>query len=130
MPSGLPRIGIAGGLGAFSSLIGIGGGTVAVAVMTLCGRSIHRAIATASGVGAMIAIPSAIGFAIIGFGKTGLPWLSVGYVNVPAALAIASTAMLTAPFGVAAAHGFPPKTLKRVFGVYLVIIAVLMFRNG
>jgi uncharacterized protein len=85
MPGGALRAGIAGGLGTFSSLLGIGGGTIAIMVMTFCGRSIHRAIATASGIGALIAIPSAIGFVLIGLKQTGLPWGSLGYVNLPAA---------------------------------------------
>jgi uncharacterized membrane protein YfcA len=130
MPSGVMRVGIAGGLGAFSSLLGIGGGTIAIMVMTLCGRSIHRAIATAAGIGTLIAVPSAIGFAIIGFNQAGLPWGSVGYVNLPATLAVASMSVLTAPLGVAAAHSLPPAALKRIFGVYLVAIALLMFKNA
>ncbi|MBA4754271.1 MAG: sulfite exporter TauE/SafE family protein [Sphingobium sp.] len=130
MPSGIARVGIAGGLGTFSALLGIGGGTIAIMVMTLCGRSIHRAIATASGVGTLIAIPSAIGFALIGLKETGLPWGSLGYVNVPATLAIASMSVLTAPLGVAVAHALPAKPLKKIFGVYLVVIAFVMFRNA
>lgn len=130
MPGGVVRVGIAGGLGTFSSLLGIGGGTIAIMVMTLCGRTIHRAIATASGIGTLIAIPSAIGFAIIGFGQPGLPWGSLGYVNIPATLAVASMSVLTAPLGVAAAHSLNAQVLKRVFGVYLVIIGVIMFRNA
>jgi uncharacterized membrane protein YfcA len=130
MPSGMVRVGIAGGLGTFSALLGIGGGTIAIMVMTLCGRSIHRAIATASGVGTLIAVPSAIGFAIIGLGHGGLPWGSLGYVNIPATIAIASMSMLTAPLGVAAAHSLPAGILKRVFGVYLVVIAFVMLRNA
>lgn len=130
MPGGVLRLGIAGGLGTFSSLLGIGGGTIAIMVMTLCGRSIHRAIATASGIGTLIAIPSAIGFAIIGFRETGLPWGSLGFVNLPATAAIASMSVLTAPLGVAAAHNLQPALLKRVFGVYLVLIAIVMFRNA
>ena len=35
MPSGLLRAGIAGGLGAFSALLGIGGGTIAIMVICL-----------------------------------------------------------------------------------------------
>ena len=35
MPSGIARVGIAGGLGTFSALLGIGGGTIAIMVMTL-----------------------------------------------------------------------------------------------
>lgn len=130
MPSGIVRVGIAGGLGTFSALLGIGGGTIAIMVMTLCGRSIHRAIATASGIGTLIAIPSAIGFALIGLKESGLPWGSLGYVNVPATLAIASMSVLTAPLGVAAAHSLPAGLLKRVFGVYLVVISLVMFRNA
>lgn len=130
MPSGIARVGIAGGLGTFSALLGIGGGTIAIMVMTLCGRSVHRAIATASGIGTLIAVPTAIGFALIGLKETGLPWGSVGYVNMPATLAIASMSVLTAPFGVAAAHSLPAAPLKKIFGVYLVIIAIVMFRNA
>ena len=130
MPSGMLRVGIAGGLGTFSSLLGIGGGTIAIMVMTLCGRSIHRAVGTASGVGTLIAIPSAIGFAIIGLHDKGLPWGSLGFVNVPATLAIASMSVLTAPLGVAAAHWLEPRMLKRIFGVYLIVISMVMFHNA
>ncbi|GAA0743416.1 sulfite exporter TauE/SafE family protein [Sphingomonas sp. ABOLD] len=130
MPGGVTRVAIAGGLGTFSSLLGIGGGTIAIMVMTLCGRSIHRAVATASGIGTLIAIPSAIGFAIIGLREPGLPWGSLGFVNLPATVAIASMSMLTAPLGVAAAHALQPAMLKRVFGIYLIVIALVMFHNA
>jgi uncharacterized membrane protein YfcA len=130
MPSGLMRVGIAGGLGTFSSLLGIGGGTIAIMVMTLCGRSIHKAVGTASGIGTLIAVPSAIGFALIGLREPGLPWGSVGFVNFPATVAIASMAILTAPLGVAAAHSLEPRMLRRVFGIYLVVIAFVMFHNA
>jgi uncharacterized membrane protein YfcA len=130
MPSGAARAGIAGGLGAFSSLLGIGGGTIAIIVMTLCGKSIHRAIATAAGIGFIIALPGMIGFAAIGLGQPGLPWGSLGFVNVPAALVIASTSILTAPWGAAAAHRLSPAMLGRVFGMYLLAIGGLMIRNG
>jgi uncharacterized membrane protein YfcA len=130
MPSGIVRMGIAGGLGTFSSLLGIGGGTIAIMVMTLCGRTIHRAIATASGIGTLIAIPTTIGFAIIGLKEGGLPWGSLGYINLPATFAIASMSMLTAPLGVAAAHSLPAGPLKKIFGVYLLIIGALMLRAG
>ncbi|HUD93204.1 sulfite exporter TauE/SafE family protein [Sphingobium sp.] len=130
MPSGIVRVGIAGGLGTFSSLLGIGGGTIAIMVMTLCGRTIHRAIATASGIGTLIAIPTTIGFAIIGLKEGGLPWGSLGYINIPATFAIASMSMLTAPLGVAAAHSLPAGPLKKIFGVYLLLIGALMLRAG
>jgi uncharacterized membrane protein YfcA len=119
-----------GALGAFSSLLGIGGGTIAITVMTWCSRTIHRAIATASGIGTLIAVPTAIGFAIIGFGHKGLPWGSLGFINLPAMLAISSMSILTAPFGVAAAHRLPSGPLKRIFGVYLVVVSLFMFKKA
>lgn len=130
MPGMAPRVAIAGGLGTFSSLLGIGGGTIAIMVMTLHGRSIHRAIATASGVGALIAIPSAIGFVLIGLREAGLPWGSLGYVNLPATAVITSMSVLTAPLGVAAAHGMSALPLRRIFGVYLIFISIVMFSNS
>jgi uncharacterized membrane protein YfcA len=130
MPSGIGLVALAGGLGTFSSLLGIGGGTIAITVMTWCSKTIHRAIATASGIGTLIAVPTAIGFAIIGFARPGLPWGSVGYINLPAALAISSMSILTAPLGVAAAHKLPAAPLKRIFGAYLVVISLFMFRNA
>ena len=62
MPAGPCRAGLGGSLGFFSSLMGIGGGTFGVPMMTLYSLPIHRAVATAAGFGLMIAVPSAIGY--------------------------------------------------------------------
>jgi len=130
LPGGYARAGIAGGLGAFSSLLGIGGGTIAIIVMTLCGKPIHRSIATAAGIGFIIALPGMIGFMLIGLREPALPFGSVGYVNLPAALAITATSIMTAPMGAAAAHRLSPTLLRQVFGIYLLVIGALMIRNG
>lgn len=130
MPRGLTRASVAGGLGTLSSLLGIGGGTIAVIVMTLCGRSIHRAIATAAGFGFIIAVPGAIGFALIGLGESGLPVGSLGYVNLIAAGTISIMSILTAPLGASAAHALPPALLKRLFAIYLMVVSLLMFRDA
>ncbi|SHN59998.1 sulfite exporter TauE/SafE family protein [Erythrobacter sanguineus] len=126
LPSGLPRAGIASALGAFSTLLGIGGGTLTTLTMTVCGTPIHRAIGTAAGMGAVIAIPATIGFILIGFGKSGLGWGALGYVHLPAAAVLIATSVLFAPLGVAAAHMLSPVILRRVFGLYLTFIGVLM----
>ncbi len=98
--------------------------------MTLCGKSIHRAIATASGIGAIIAVPGMIGFVAIGLGAHGLPYGSLGYVNLPAALVVTSTSIISAPLGAAAAHRLSPAVLRRIFGIYLVVVGAVMIRNG
>jgi uncharacterized membrane protein YfcA len=126
LPTGLPRAGIASALGVFSTLLGIGGGTVTTVTMTVCGAPIHRAIGTAAGMGAIIALPSTIGFMIIGFGAEGIGWGSVGYVNLPAAAALITTSVLFAPYGVAAAHHLPAAILRGFFGLYLAFIGLVM----
>ncbi len=128
-PDGAAKIALASGTGLLSALLGIGGGTIATMVMTVYGMPIHRAIGTASGLGAIIAIPGASGFMLIGRAETGLPWGSVGYVNLPAALAIITTAVLCAPLGVAAAHRLSPVLLRTVFGLYLILAGVTMIAN-
>jgi uncharacterized protein len=130
MPTGPARAGLATFLGGFSALLGIGGGTIAVLVMTSCGRSIHRAVATAAGLGAIIAIPGAIGFAIIGWGNAALPTGSIGYINVLGAVAIAAMSYLTAPLGARAAHALNASMLKRFFGIYLLAISAMMLHEG
>lgn len=130
MPSGWPLASIATFLGAFSALLGIGGGTIGVLVMTLCGREIHQAVATAAGFGVLIALPGAIGFAVLGLGHTGLPLGSFGYINVIAALSITAMSVITAPIGARVAHSLNAKSLQRIFGFYLIATSAVVFINA
>ncbi len=129
MPQGPARAALGSGLGAFSSLLGIGGGTPAVLIMTMSGVNMHRAVATAAGFGTIIAVPGAIGSMITGFGQPGLPTGSVGFVNMIALVSITAMSMLTAPMGAAAAHKLDPVKLKRVFGCYLLLTAAFMLKD-
>lgn len=126
LPTGLPRAGLASALGVFSTLLGIGGGTLTTVTMTVCGAPIHRAIGTAAGMGAVIAVPATLGFIVIGLGEAGRGWGALGYVHLPAAAALIATSVVFAPLGVAAAHHLAPAILRRVFGIYLALIGVLM----
>lgn len=126
MPVGALRGGLGSFLGGYCALLGIGGGTPAILIMTLSGRPMHRAVATAAGFGTIIAVPGAIGSVIIGWGEEGLPYGSLGYVNLIGLIGITTMSVLTAPLGVAAAHSLDSGKLKRVFGVYLLITSSLM----
>ncbi len=126
LPSGALRAVIASALGMLSTLLGIGGGVIATVTMTLCGTPMHRAIGTASGVGAIVAVPAATGFLMTGLDESGLPWGSLGYVNLPCAVAVVSASMLLAPAGVALAHRLSPKLLRSLFGSYLLLVGITM----
>jgi uncharacterized membrane protein YfcA len=127
IPSGLGRAALASGLGGFSALLGIGGGTPFVVTMVICGRTLHQAVATAAGVGFIIAIPGALGFLLLGLTDTSLPPGSIGYINLPALAAISLVSIFTAPIGARWAHSLSEVKLKRVFGIYLIGVATLMF---
>jgi uncharacterized membrane protein YfcA len=114
------------GAGFFSSLMGLGGGAVGVMMMTMSGRSMHQAIATASGFGIAVAIPGALGFAVSGFGHADLPRFSLGYVNGPAFAAMAAMSALSAHWGASLAHRLKGELLSRLFGVYILISAIAL----
>lgn len=130
MPKGPARAALGSGLGAFSSLLGIGGGTPAVLIMTMSGVNMHRAVATAAGFGTIIAVPGAIGSMIAGFNQPNLPLGSFGFVNLIALVAIVAMSIWTAPLGAAAAHKLDPVKLKRVFGAYLLVTAAFMLKDS
>jgi uncharacterized protein len=130
MPRGWMLAAIASFLGAFSALLGIGGGTIAVLVMTICGRPIHQAIATAAGFGVIIALPGTAGFILLGLGHQDLPFGSFGYINLIAVVCVTAMSFITAPLGVRAAHRLDAKALEKVFGVYLVATSAIVIHNS
>lgn len=130
LPRGVPRALTAGGIGVLSAMMGIGGGAFGVTVMTLCGRPIHQAVATASGFGAAIAVPGTIAYILTGWGVAGLPPWSLGYVNAPGFILLAALTALTAPLGARLAHRLPQKALKRVFAVLLALLGANMLRGA
>ena len=127
LPQGVGLAGLASALGGFSALLGIGGGTPFVVTMVICGRKVHQAVATAAGVGFIIAIPGAIGFLILGLTQSApLPWGSIGYIHVPALLAISFMTVFTSPWGAKIAQRLNELHLKRAFGIYLIAVAISM----
>lgn len=98
LPSGPLAQGLPFGIAAFSALMGLGGGTLGVPILTAFGVPIRRAVASASAFGLIIAIPGTIGFMIAGWGHAGLPPGSLGYVNPIGVVLIARCSpFLTAP---------------------------------
>jgi uncharacterized protein len=127
MPGEPVRSTLAGSVGFFSAMMGIGGGTFGVPLMTLYALPIHRAVATASGFGVLIAVPSVLGFLFLSV-RDAPPW-TVGAVNLPAFLVVIGTTLLTTPLGVRLAHAMNPKPLKRAFAVFLTLVALNMLRK-
>ncbi|MEO1732106.1 MAG: sulfite exporter TauE/SafE family protein [Pseudomonadota bacterium] len=130
MPTGLGRAILSPVVGLLSVLMGIGGGSFGVPLMTLYNTAIHRAVATAAGFGVIIAVPSVIGFLFVSIDPATRPPYSIGAINLPAFAIVIAMTLLTTPIGVRMAHAMDPKPLKRVFAVFLILVALNMLRKS
>lgn len=120
-------LGLAGTIiGGISSLVAIGGGALTVPFLIWCNITPHRAIGTSAAVGLPIAVGGTIGYVWQGWGHTGLPAGSFGFVYLPALGAILIASVLAAPFGARTAHRLPVRVLKRVFAGLLLVLSVKM----
>ena len=129
MPTGVARAALSPSVGFLSVLMGIGGGSFGVPLMSLFNVVIHRAVATAAGFGVLIAVPAVIGFLMVDAAPNSPPY-TVGAVNLPTFAIVIAMTLITAPLGVRLAHAMDPKPLKRIFAVFLVFVALNMIRKS
>lgn len=126
-PRGVLRAAIGAAIGTISAMAGVGGGSMTVPTLALCNTPIRIAIGTSAAIGFVIAFPGTLGFIASGWGETGLPALSLGYVNVLGLALITPTSLLMAPIGARVAHTVHPQRLRRCFAVFLFVTSARMF---
>jgi hypothetical protein len=116
------------GIGWFSSLLGIGGGTLSVPFLSALNLSMQRAIGTAAACGFPIALTGAIANMLVTqFDSTvaeSLPAFSVGYVYLPAVFGLSLTSVIFAKLGARIAHRLPAVALKKAFGLSLLLVGI------
>ena len=110
------------GIGIFSALIGIGGGTFTVPYLSWRMVGIRQAVATSAACGLPIATMGCISYIMLGLGQPQLPQYATGFVYWPSVLIIGFSSVLMAPLGVHLAHKIPTKALKAVFALLLVVV--------
>ncbi len=110
-------IGLAGGI--FGGLAGLGGGVVMIPLMVILGKLTQHA---------------AHGTSLVAIVFTGLigstTYFFNGCVDWKASLVLAVCAMLTARVGALYAHSLPEKKLRKAFGFFLVLVALLLISKG
>jgi uncharacterized membrane protein YfcA len=113
--------------GLISSLVGVSGGAISNAVLTLYGRPMHQAVGTSAGVGVPITIAGTIGYMLAGWPyMERLPPLSIGFVSLIGFVLMAPVSSYTTSYGVRLAHWLPRRKLEIAFGIFLIIVAVRM----
>ena len=111
-------------VGLASSLMGISGGSLVTIILTLYGKPIHQAVATAAGIGVPITLAGTLGYCLAGLPHQAvLPPLSVGFVSVIGVVMIAPVSSYVAPLGARLAHAMPPRWLEIGFGLFLLLAA-------
>ena len=95
-------------------------------VLNFFSVNMRRAIGLAAVTGLVIAI-----FAVIGYVSSGWSYYRfadgfVGFVYLPAVVAVVSTSMLAAPLGAKPTQKLPVLRIKRIFGLFLLVVSAKM----
>lgn len=129
LPGRLGMSSMGGAIGVLSALAGAGGGFITVPFLTRANVRIHEAVATSAACGFPIALAGTIGYIIAGLGLE-LPSGTIGFIYLPALVAIVATSVLFAPLGVKAAHALSISRLRQVFALLLYALAAYMLWKG
>ena len=126
LPGKLPLTGLSAVLGGIASLLGIGGGALFVPMLNYFSVDMRRAIGCAAASGIAIAAFGTLGYVIAGWRHYQLSDGFIGYIYLPAWIGIVSTSVFTAPLGAKLTQTLPVLTMKRIFGVFLLLVAAKM----
>ena len=114
-------------VGFISSIMGIAGAVMNVPILKYFGYSINKAIGSAAAIGFLIALFGALGFLISGnYLETKLP-MSVGFINIPAFLIFIPITTFMARLGAKTVHKIDKNKISKLFGFFLLIVAIKFF---
>ena len=120
------QLGIGGGIGFLSGLVGAGGAFVSVPIMVWCNVPIHNAMATSAALGFPIALFNTVGYVIGGWALAPALPGAFGYLYLPALALLATGTVVAAPWGARTAHRMDTRQLRRAFAVLLYGLAAYM----
>jgi len=111
--------------GLVSSLVGVSGGSISNAVLTLYGQPIQHAVATSAGIGVPITIVGTLGYVLAGWRYMPvLPPLSLGFVSLIGWMLMAPVSSYAASYGAKVAHLLSKRQLEAAFGIFLMLVSV------
>ena len=113
-------------IGFFSSMVGIGGGTISVPLLTMYNYPTHKAVGTAAAIGLIISLPATLTMLTLGSTPSDAPAGTFGLVNLFGFLCIVPLTVLFAPIGVSLAAKLDAVKLKRIFSLVLLLTGLRM----
>lgn len=113
-------------IGFFSAMVGIGGGTISVPLLTLYNYPAHKAVGTAAAIGLIISLPGALTMLVLGSTPADAPAGTLGLVNFIGFICIVPLTVVFAPIGASIASRLDAGKLKKIFAVVLLITGLRM----
>lgn len=113
-------------IGSVSALVSIGGGSLTVPFLVWQNVDMRQAIGTSAALGLPLSLAGTAGFIMAGWSAAPAGSQTLGFVYVPAVIAISLVSIGTAPLGVAAAHRLPLSLIKKVFALLLILLSLKM----
>lgn len=105
--------------GVISVIMGIGGGTLGVPVLTSCNYPARRAVGTSATFGFLIALPGALFILLFAQTPIDAPPATIGFINFLGFAFIVPLSVLAAPLGVKIGSLINETLLKRLFSIFL-----------
>src|SRR5579871_1202583 len=106
--------------GGIAALAGIGGGTLFTPYFKAAGMEPKVAIGTSAAIGLPVSLAGALAYGWEGRGMSPGAW-SVGYIYLPALIALVLGTLLTVRLGVVVAHRLPSRALATLFAAFLIL---------
>ena len=110
--------------GFVAAFFGVGGGIVAVPFLIFAGLSPLEAVGTSSTLLPFITLTSVLMYIRLGWHRVSLPMVNLGYVCVPAVVAMVVCGVIGSQLGARVAHSIPRLLLRRIFACLLVLVSV------
>lgn len=113
-------------IGAISSVVSIGGGSLTVPYLAYRHVDIKQAIGSSAALGFPLSLAGTAGYILNGPAVVwhhSLP-VTLGYVYLPAVLCISMVSVFTVGYGASLAHSLPVGIVRRVFACLLVLISM------
>lgn len=112
-------------IGVISSMLGIGGGSIAFPILLAYQIPARNASAISSACTLVTTLFGSLTFQVLAWQEPHIP-LSLGYIELPAFLAISFGALFSTPLGVKLSYVLPISQIKKVFGICLLLVGLAM----
>lgn len=111
---------LSGSIGVLSNVLGIGGGSLTVPMLTSYKMRDKNAIGTSAATTLITTFCGGVSYLILGWGQMDFPG-TFGFINIPAFFIVGLSAFFMAPYGVKLTHEIDPVKVRRIFAIVLAL---------